>query len=301
MADKPYITEPLSLTMGVFDGLHCGHQALFNQTIQLATVEGFKSAIISFDFSRIDLKKRDYHLLSAQETEDALANKFFDYHFIIQFGERLKVLQPQAYITQLARLFNVKAITVGTDFYFGHNRAGDVDLLAAYGLKLGYKVYAVPLLEQKAQRISSRTIESLLLAGDVEQANTLLGYTYAMCGRVIHGEQKGRQLGFPTANMTLPAGKIVLPNGVYVSRVQIDDKQYDAVTNIGTSPTIKSEDEAIVETHIFDFAADIYGKELIVYFYYRIRDELKFSSVEALITQMEKDSLVSKEYLAQHS
>jgi len=294
------ITEPLSLTMGVFDGLHCGHQALFKQTIQLATERGYKSAIVSFDFSRVDLKKRDHYLLSAQETEQSLANELFDYHIIIQFGTALQALTPQAYMEQFTSLFNIKAITVGTDFYFGHNRTGDVDVLAAYGLKFGYQVYPIALLEQAERRISSRTIEALLLAGDVEQANVLLGYTYAMCGHVIHGEQKGRQLGFPTANMTLPTGKVVLPNGVYVSRVQIGDKLYDAVTNIGTSPTIKSEERAIVETHIFDFVADIYGQELIVYFYYRIRDELKFSSVDALIAQMKNDSAASRDYLEHH-
>jgi len=294
----PIMFDQLSITMGVFDGLHRGHQALFKQAVQVAQQQNLKSAVVSFDFSHVALKKRDNHLLTGEETEDILGAQSFDYHIIIQFGPTLVGLSPDRYLDTLTTVLRISAITVGTDFSFGKNRAGDVALLAAYGPKYNYTVYTVPLVEQQNTRISSRDIEQLLRTGDVEAANALLGYTYALCGVVIHGEQKGRQLGYPTANMMLPAGKVVLPYGVYITRVCIEGKSYDAVTNIGISPTIKTEDTAIVETHIFDFSADIYGAEIIVYFYDRIRDEKKFNSIEALKEQMARDTVISKKYLA---
>jgi len=299
-AKQRVVNSQLSITMGVFDGLHAGHKALLRQTLSVAEEQDFKSAVLSFDFSSTDLKKRDNHLLTSEETQQALAAASFDYHIIIAFGDKIKSLTPGQYVETLTNVLPIGAITVGTDFHFGRDRTGDVDFLAAYGHKLGYKVYSVPLLEANETKISSRDIETLLRAGDVEEANALLGYTYAMCGYVIHGEQKGRQLGYPTANMSLPAGKITLPNGVYVTRSLVGGSTYDSVTNIGTSPTIKSESEAIVETHIFDFAEDIYGEEIIIYFYKRIRDELKFKSIDALIEQMDHDSAISKQYLATH-
>jgi len=297
---EPIINERLNITMGVFDGLHCGHQALFKQTVE-ATANGSKSAIVSFDFSQVDLKKRDNHLLTMQEMETELALYTFDYHIVIAFGSALTELIASEYLRQLTRILQIDTITVGTDFVFGNKGAGDIHLLAEYAPKLGYTLYTVPIVAQDAERVSSRLIEQVLLAGDIATANRLLGYTYTMRGRVIHGEQKGRKLGYPTANMTLPVGKVGLPNGVYITQVAIGATLYDAVTNIGTSPTIKNEDEAIVETHIFDFSADIYDKEIVVYFYDRIRDELKFNTIDALTEQMDADSEMSRAYLASHN
>lgn len=214
------------------------------------------------------------------------------------FGTRLKALDPETYLKALTTLFDIKAMIVGEDFLFGNDRRGNVATLREYMSTFGYMLYTIPLVTAGGQRISSSRIEQLLIAGELEEANALLGYTYALDGTVIHGEQQGRKLGFPTANMVLPLEKIALPNGVYVVAVAVGQKMYGGATNIGVSPTIKTTGERLVETYIFDFIGDLYGQAITVYFFKRLRDEQKFADITALKQQMEADIEQSKAYLA---
>lgn len=297
-AEKQLRSEQLILTIGYFDGVHLGHQELFQQTIQTAKKMTCKSAVLTFDFSQLSsMQKRSQHLITEHEKQQILATLGIDYYIKVTFSQKIKAMTPEHFIARLTTLFSIQTIIVGNDFHFGENRSGDTKTLQQLATKYHYTLQALPLIKTAEHKISSSEIEQLIRNGNVEHANVLLGYPYQITGQVIHGEQKGRQLGFPTANMLVLPDKIMLANGVYVVQVIVNGQKYDGMTNIGIAPTVKNISEHIIETNIFDFNQDIYGQTITVSFHKRIRPEQKFAGIEALQTQLKKDVAYSQTYL----
>jgi len=197
----------------------------------------------------------------------------------------------------LVKRLQAKAIVVGEDFHFGKNRTGDVMLLKALEKKYGYRTVCIPKVEEKQQRVSSTGIRDLLAKGAVEEANRLLGRPYTVFGEVLHGKKLGRTLGFPTMNLIPPAEKLLPAYGVYVTRTMVDGQWYAGITNIGLRPTVDSDKQVSVETHLFDYDGDLYGKQVEVQFLHFLRPEKKFPDIVSLKEAMNEDFINAKAVL----
>ena len=199
------------------------------------------------------------------------------------------------------RNVHVKCMVVGEDFHFGHNRRGDYHMLRQYAGKYGYEVIVVEKIKEDSRDISSTFVREEIAAGNIEKANHLLGYRYFVTSRVLHGNQIGRTIGIPTINQLPPKEKLLPPNGVYVTEAYIGDRWYRGISNVGCKPTIEGEYPVGVETHLLDFAEDVYDKMVTVEFLSRVRSERKFASIEALKEQMQNDVAYGRAYFEKHT
>ena len=198
-------------------------------------------------------------------------------------------MEPEEFVSMIVSRLNVKCIVVGDDFRFGHNRAGDHELLLKLAPKHGYELIVVDKLKDNGRDISSTYIREEVARGNIKKANSLLGYPYFIMGRVVHGKQLGRTIGIPTINMLPEAEKILPPFGVYASKVNVSDKWYLGITNIGRKPTIEGENPVGVETYIIDFSQDVYDYVVTIELYDFLRPEKKFDSIEELKEQISGD------------
>lgn len=270
-----------SVSLGKFDGIHRGHRFLLQEVIGQ---KQFVPTAFTFE-SNQGISK----IYTQEEKNWILQNMGIKQEVIFPFHEETKKMSPEEFVTQiLVERMDVKHICVGTDFHFGRNREGDIHTLKHFQEKYGYSLRAVPKLTDKDDIISSTLIRSLMDQGELSRVNELLGAPYFVMGRVLHGNELGRTMDMPTANILPAKDKKLLPYGVYATMVKIGDKLYQGVTNIGKKPTI-GEYAAGIETYIKDFHEDIYGETIQVFFYQFIRPERKFQNVEALRRQMEKD------------
>ena len=203
---------------------------------------------------------------------------------------------PEEFVAWLVRDLHVKSIVVGTDFRFGHNRRGDRELLGQLAAKYGYELTVVEKLQFHGRDISSTFVREQISSGNIAKANHLLGYEFFIKSKVVHGKKIGRTIGIPTINMILPSDKLLPPFGVYVTRVNVGDKWYMGVTNVGCKPTIGGDNPVGVETYIIDFCQDVYGQSILVQFLDFIRPEMKFSSIEELKEQMNEDIVRTQRY-----
>ena len=218
------------------------------------------------------------------------------------FTKHTAGMDPKDFIEKvLVEKIGAKVIVVGNDFHFGHKRKGNVELLKEYADKFGYEVVSLEKLEEESQVVSSTRVRNEIKHGNMEKVTRLLTVPYTIVGEVIHGKQLGRTIGMPTINQPVEENKIVPPHGVYVSKVYLPDGVHGGITNIGVKPTVSGEKQVGVETHIFDFEGDLYGKVLKTEILHFVRKEQKFNSVDALKEQMHKDMAFGKEYLAKHS
>lgn len=283
-----------SLAIGFFDGLHKGHLAVINQAKKKAKELNIRTAIMTFDPHPSHLlgggKNKVDYITSFEEKCELLHSMGIDTLFVVKFDQPLAALMPQEFIDVFIKGLGVQHVTAGFDFRFGSKGAGTMEMMA----ELSEGVFGTTIVGKVTdgeEEISSTRIRNLLSQGDVIGASLLLGRNFRTFGKVVDGEKKGRQLGFPTANV-LPQKSVVLPaNGVYAVRFLVDGQQYNGVCNVGVKPTFNNPDvkSAIVEVHVFDFDGDLYGKEVAVEWIEYIRAEKKFDSIDALIAQIEKD------------
>lgn len=279
------------VTIGNFDGVHRGHCALLHRLQDLALIHDAETMVILFEPQPLEFLRpevapsRIYHW---QEKVMALLQKV-SYVFLLKFGEGLAGTSAETFVEKyLVESLAVKAILVGDDFRFGHRRQGDVALLQKLGSQFGFEVTALETVEDSEGRLSSTRVREALAAGQLEEVRELLGRPYTLYGRVIHGEQRGRKLGFPTANIALKRHRLPL-GGVYAVRVGWrGSKSHWGLANVGVRPTFDGK-HPFLEVHLLDYQGDLYGKKLDVTFLYKLRDEIKFPSVAALIAQLEKD------------
>lgn len=284
------ITEPAVLSLGKFDGLHMGHQLLMEEMRQKQRL-GFRTVMFTFDIPPRNLVAGECGsvLTTNREKEYVFSRNGVDYLIEYPFTQEVRSMEPEDFLKMLAEKTRMAWVVAGRDFHFGHNRRGDYRLLTEAGPRYGFEACIVEKRQYQGRDISSTCIREQILKGDIAQANLLLGYEYFVLGEVVHGRQLGRQLGIPTVNQLPPPEKLLPPFGVYVTRVVLDGKTYGGITNVGKKPTIEGENPVGVETHIFDFAGDVYGREMEVQFLQYLRPERKFDSVEALTAEMRRN------------
>jgi len=276
-----------AVTIGKFDGFHLGHQSLIEHAL-LAERRGLASMVISFDFLPLDGKKRT--IMTVEEEIAYLDGLGVDYFVLIPVTEEFIRMPYDVFVkTVLVEKLRAKRVFCGSDFRFGFNRAGNTKNLTKLGEELGFETRVIPEEMYLDEPISSTRIRAYLADGKIEDVNACLGHNYAVQGEVVHGLKLAGKFGFPTANV-IPNEHQLLPKfGVYDTRVCIDGVVYRAMTNIGIKPTITSDNEPVLEAHILDFSADIYGKTITVSFIRYIRAERKFDSVDALFEQVRSD------------
>lgn len=286
-------------TIGNFDGIHLGHQNLINFLKKKANTLNLPLVLILFEPQPREYFQKDKapaRLSSLREKLDILRQCQVDYVYCIKFDERLaQTTAPDFACHYLFTTLKVKYLLVGNDFQFGKNREGDLNLLKTLGIKHECEVQTYQDFCINNERVSSTKIRSALQQNDFALAAKFLGRTYSICGRVVRGDARGRQWGIPTANLSIH--RLSLPlHGVFVVEVHLGRKIVQGVANIGRRPTVDGT-KNILEIHLFDFDDSIYGELLQVFFLHKLRDEVKFTSVDTLIAQIHNDIAAAKAFL----
>lgn len=295
MALDPF-EAPLSACIGFFDGLHKGHQSLINKTIEIAKETGTESAIITFSpdpWTVINNKSKVNHITPIKDKVDVAKSLEVDHFITIHFDHDTAKLTPQEFIEKILLRINVKHLIVGEDFRFGHRGAGDVAYLNEHA-NIFFDTHVVTFNKQDDEKIGTTTIVQGILKGDMESVSAMLGRDYHVSGIVIPGKQQGRKIGFPTANIDVVDEYVIPAGGIYAGYITIDGIEHEAVLNIGYNPTFNTNDYISVESYILDFDEDIYGKHVKQTFIKRLRAEMKFDSIDALVEQMNKDVIEAR-------
>ncbi len=290
------------LTIGNFDGVHLGHQALLSLLTDKARALGLPAVVLTFEphpreyFSPADAPAR---LASLREKLLLLAAAGVDRCHVCRFDARFAAQPAQAFIDDiLVRGLDVRHLFIGDDFRFGARRQGNFAMLRDAGAEGGFGVESMPTLAVAGERVSSSAVRAALAEGDLAHAARLLGRPYSIAGRVGHGDKLGRQLGFPTANIQMKHRRPAL-GGVYVVSVEgLAPGPVAGVANIGLRPTATANGRARLEVHLFDWARDCYGAHIRVHFLHRLRAEQKFPSLDALRAQIALDSQAARDWLA---
>lgn len=283
------------LTMGIFDGVHVGHQLLIDTVLKRAKASAFKSVVITFEpHPQLVLARSEEPTLrlltTIEEKIQRLSATALDVLIIVPFLPSFSVMEPQDFVQQvLVEKCRMAEIVIGHDHAFGKSRSGNRELLLKLSSQAGFSVTALDPKVVDGEIVSSTRIRTALQAGRVEQVIPWLGRPYSMQGRVIHGDGRGRDLGFPTVNLRpFSPFKLVPQNGIYLSRFRFDRKSYPAVTYIGTRPTF-AQHERVIETFVMDFKQDIYDQEVSVDFLKFLRADMKFDRTDDLVRQIRLD------------
>ena len=288
--ERTHLFDDLSIALGYFDGIHQAHQRVIQQAVTYATTHQLKSAVLTFATNpNVFLKKRTQETLLTPLPEKIrlLTELGVDYLIIVPFNQTVARLAPADFIQKILVPLRVRHVVTGFDFRFGYKGQGDVRVLAAYPTQFSLDV--VMKRELEGEKIGTTEIRTYLAKGDVNMVTKMLGRTYRMSGRVVIGRQKGREIGFPTANLELDDRYEVPARGVYAVNVLIADRVYRGMCNVGHNPTFNYNENISIEVHLLDFSGDLYGKRLSLEFIAFIREEQRFSSVDALISQLQAD------------
>jgi riboflavin kinase/FMN adenylyltransferase len=291
------------LTIGAFDGVHRGHQEMFRVLRERAAQHGLPAVVLSFEPTPREffaIGTPPARLTRFREKVDALRSYGIDRFICLRFDEHMRAMSQEQFVKDvLVGVLGIRHIVVGHDFRFARDHDGSVATLRSYAARCDFAVTEVPPFEVEGERVSSSLIREALEVGDLQRARKFLGRPYRMTGKVIHGAKLGRKLGFPTAN--LPLHRRATPvAGVFAVRVSgCGLNRVAGVANLGTRPAVNGK-ELLLEAHIFDFSAELYRSYLHVDFIERLRDELWFPNVDALVEQMHKDAELAREILTRH-
>lgn len=285
------------VTVGTFDGVHIGHQTILRRVAQLAKEEEAGSVLLTFfPHPRLVLFPDDNDLLqlsALEEKIDLIETSGIDHLIIHPFTVPFSRTTALEYVRDmLVKGIGVHKLVIGYDHHFGRNREGSLEQLKLMAPTYHFDVEEIPAQEINDVNVSSTKIRNALLAGDVTRANSYLGYQYSITGLVVQGNAMGRSIGYPTANLQpVNPNKLIPGNGVYTVNASVGGQTYQGMANIGHRPTVvRAQREPTIEVHLFDFDGDIYGQSVCITFAQRIRDEIKFSNVEALRQQLQKDA-----------
>lgn len=305
----PKLDYPV-VTIGRFDGVHMGHKKLIERLKNIAKENFGQTVIITFNPSPEEVlyavEGKTIRLLNIQkEKEELLRNLGIDYLLVIPFTEAFSKITSEDFILDyLVDKIHLKELVVGFSHNFGYDREGDFLQLNILGKKYGFRVNEIPMEDIQKRNITAVKIRKFLKDGLIREANELLGYPYSISGEVIQGNQIGRTIGFPTANINVKdtyKNKLIPKQGVYAVLIKCKENNYRGMANIGYRPTLKLEKhELTTEVYIFNFSKKIYGERLSIYFVERIRDEVKFDGLEQLKEQLEKDESRSLQLLADY-
>ncbi len=293
------------ISIGNFDGVHIGHQAVLSHVAERAAAAGTKSAAMTFDPHPIKLLRPSEapRLVTTLEQRLALIERTgIETTLVLPFTHRLARMPADEFVREvLVGRLAVREVFIGKNFRFGADRGGDVGLLRSMGQELGFAAAAAPIVEAAGGVVSSTRVREAVAAGNVEEVATLLGRTFFFDGRVLEGKRLGRTLGFPTLNVEVE-NEIEPNHGVYVTAVHIPsfDRTFAAVTNIGVRPTVYQNSLTTVESHLLDFTADVYREKVRLFFLRRLRDEKAFNSTMQLMTQIRHDVETAREFFAEH-
>jgi riboflavin kinase/FMN adenylyltransferase len=289
------------LTIGSFDGVHLGHQAILNGMISGARSDRIPTVVLTFfPHPRTILKPNHHHLYltSPEDRARILTDLGIDVVITHPFNHIIAMTPAHEFINKLHNSLHMSQLWVGYDFALGRGRDGDLSKLRHLGVDYGYSTNVVNPIEVKGEIVSSRLIRAALKEGDLPRTNLLLGRSYQLSGEVVHGDGRGKTLGIPTANLSIWADQALPKPGVYVCKVFMEGEIKGAVTNIGVRPTFgKNISSPQVETHIFDFTGDLYGRQIRLSFFERLRDEQRFSTIQALVCQIQSDIKQAKRIL----
>ena len=288
------------VTIGAFDGVHLGHQALICQLIVRAEELDCQTALITFHPHPSEVltgRTTPRYLTTPGEKAAILGKLGLDLLAILAFTRRMTNTSAADFLAQVCNALHMRELWVGPQFALGHDREGDIPTLRALGCILGFRLWVVKPVLNGGEFVTSSRIRGLVLSGRIREAARLLGRFYSVVGEVVHGDHRGRLLGFPTANLEVRAERIVPPNGVYAGHAWVGKDRYGAVMNIGVRPTF-GDHERLLEAHLLNFDSDLYGTDLMVEFVERLRPEVEFDSAQALIAQMQKDKAQARELLA---
>lgn len=295
------ILKPTVLTLGVFDGLHLGHQRIMRHVVERAKITNAHATAITFDphpravlhpesapplLQTLDQRLSNFELLGIEQT------------IVVKFDLKFASQPAEDFLSNIIRdRLHAKEVYLGKGFAFGNNRGGNIDLLRQKSKELGFVADEVDEVQIRGQRISSSAIRKLLADGRVNLARTMLGRPYGVEGVIIRGNRRGHTIGFPTANLK-PHNRVIPRFGVYATATLIDGIWRKSITNIGVRPTFENDAEPSIESYIFGFDEELYGDVLRVRFLHRIRDERKFNGIDELKAQIEKDSRRARNYFS---
>ena len=284
---------PVAVTIGNFDGVHLGHQAMVASVVAAARARGLMPAALTFEPHPRELftpASAPTRITSFREKLELLAQHGIERVHVRRFSRAFASLAPEAFESEvLVRELRARWVLVGDDFRYGARRAGDIDSLRAAGRRHGFDVEIMPTVMTDGERASSTAVREALAAGDLGRARRLLGRTYSIDGRVVHGDKLGRQLGFATANVRMKHNRPPF-TGIFAVRVHgIGAAPREGVASLGVRPTVTDSGRHVLEVHLFDFTQEIYGQHLRVEFLAKIRDEAKYSDLDTLKAQIARD------------
>ncbi|MDX6694998.1 MAG: riboflavin kinase / adenylyltransferase [Blastocatellia bacterium] len=295
------IARPTVLTLGVFDGLHLGHQLVMRTVTERARAVGAVPTVITFDpHPRAVLHPQSAPplLQTFDQKVEAFGALGIEQVIVLRFNQSFAQIEAEDFLRDVVgERLQAREVYLGRGFAFGRERRGNIELLREASGRLGFRAEEVAEVRLRGQRISSSAIRKLLAEGRVNLARRMLGRPYGVEGRVVHGLARGRQLGFPTANLR-PQNRVIPRNGVYVTATLIEGTWRKSVTNVGTRPTFEQEAEPSVETYVMNWSGDLYGDVARVRFLHRLRDEEKFASLEELKRQIDFDRRRAEQFFA---
>jgi riboflavin kinase/FMN adenylyltransferase len=293
------IARPTVLTLGVFDGLHLGHQLIMKTVVERARAIGATPTVITFEpHPRAVLHRESAPplLQTFDQKIEALGLLGIEQTIVIHFDKAFSEIRAEDFLRDVVvERLQAQEIYLGRGFFFGHNREGNIDLLRKISNRLGFLADEVPEVQIRGERVSSSRIRELILQGRMNLARRMLGRPYGVEGPVVRGAERGMKLGFPTANIH-PHNRVIPRGGVYVTAALLEGHWRRSVTNIGTRPTFGHHLESSVETHVIDWSGDLYGNVVRVRFLHRLRDERKFGSIEELKNQIARDVSRAQRY-----
>jgi riboflavin kinase/FMN adenylyltransferase len=290
-----------ALAIGVFDGVHLGHQMLIGRMLDEARSRNLTGGVITFHPHPLAVVRPEIkvsYLESLERRVELLGKLGVDFISVLQFTSELQQVSAADFARLLVEESGLRLLVVGEDFRLGRGGEGTIAVLTALGEELGFEVLPVPLLGDDSDRVSSTRVRNALAAGEMEAVGDLLGRSFFLRGPVLHGDERGRQIGFPTLNIGVSADRRLPPNGVYVTRAHVGDREFDACTNIGVRPTFEGDSRHLVETHLLDFEGDLYGELVTVELLHRLRSEKKFNGIDELIAQIQRDVVSTREWFA---
>lgn len=300
--DDIQLDNPSMVTIGVFDGVHRGHQTLIRHLVDEAHSANRQAVVLTFH-PHPDVVIRDitgrYYLTTPSQRAELLGEMGVDVVVTHPFDESIRTIRATQFVDNLINSLHMTCLRVGTDFALGYQREGNVAYLTELGNEKGYEVRPIELVKLNGdeEQISSSAIRDLLQAGDVSKANGLLGRPYTVQGEVVEGDKRGRTIGFPTANMKIWEQQVLPAQGVYAGWATIGNEQFMAVSNLGVRPTFDGQSLSL-EPHLLDFNRDIYGEILTLTFEHRLRAEQKFNGLDALKAQLGRDIAQGRDLLS---
>jgi riboflavin kinase/FMN adenylyltransferase len=293
---------PAVLTIGSFDGVHLGHRALIKSVVDSAREKGVAAAAMTFEPSPREVLRPGQplaYLTRLPEKIRLLEQTGLDELVVVNFTRELSQVEAPQYIEWVRRYMPFIELWEGEGFALGHGRTGNTDVLARLGEEMGYTLHIAPLVEVEGQPVSSTRVREAVMSGDIELAARLLGYYPTVPGTVVPGSRRGRELGYPTANLALLPNQALPADGVYATWCSrpATGEILPSVTSIGTRPTF-DDDARLVEVHILDYNADLYGETLTAHFVQFLRGQVRFDGIEPLIQQMDRDSKQARQIMA---